>query len=288
MVAVVVLLLCGAQVARAAPLTVFVSILPQQQFAQAIGGDHVHVQVMVGPGRSPATYAPTPRQMAALSDARLYWRIGSPFEQVWMARIEAVNPAMAVVDARDGIRLRHMEPTAAVLGSGAADDDHGHGLKDPHIWLSPPLVKIMCAHFKDALIRLDPSHRADYEANFRRYVRRLDRLDADIRRTLAGVHQRRFMVFHPAWGYFAATYGLVQIPIQIEGKTPGPRTLAAIIALARRDDIRVIFVQRQFSRIDAETVASAIGGKVVVVDPLAADYLSNLRHVARVFAEAMG
>ncbi|MEJ2346757.1 MAG: zinc ABC transporter substrate-binding protein [Gammaproteobacteria bacterium] len=183
-----------------------------------------------------------------------------------------------------------METTAAVLGAGPGDEpdaDHDHGPKDPHIWLDPLLVRHMCRTFKDALVRLDPAHAEDYQANFERYARQLEQLDQDIRRTLSGLGSRRFMVFHPAWGYFAAAYDLTQVPIEIGGKSPGPRTLAAIIGLARRERIRVIFVQRQFSRRDAETIARAIHGKVVAVDPLAVDYMTNLRHVARVFAEAM-
>ncbi len=274
----------------AAPLTVFVSLLPQQQFAQAIGGQHVRVRVMVGPGSSPATYEPSPRQMTELASAQVYWRIGAPFEDAWMPRIAATNPSMRIVDAREGIALRDMQSAAAVFGAEPDHGDHGdheHGLKDPHIWLSPPLVRHMCERFKDALVKFDPVHEADYRANFERYARQLDRLDADIRRTLANVASRRFMVFHPAWGYFADTYGLAQIPIEIEGKSPGPRTLAAIIDLARREQIHVIFVQQQFARNQAEAVARAIDGRVVAVDPLAVDYLTNLRKVAGLFAAAM-
>jgi zinc transport system substrate-binding protein len=274
----------------ATPLTVYVSVLPQQQFAEAIGGQHIRAHVMVGPGRSPASYEPSPRQMIELADARLYWRIGVPFEDVWMARIADANPSMRILDARDGITLRDMESAAAVFSAEpghGGHDDHVHSLKDPHIWLSPPLVRHMCERFRDALVTLDPAHAADYRANFERYAQQLDQLDADIRRTLTSVPSRRFMVFHPAWGYFAHTYGLTQIPIEIEGKSPGPRTLAAIIDLARHEHIHVIFVQQQFSRTDAEAVARAIDARVVAVDPLAADYMTNLRQVAQRFAAAM-
>ncbi|MGA7802437.1 MAG: zinc ABC transporter substrate-binding protein [Gammaproteobacteria bacterium] len=272
------------------PIQMFVSVLPQKYFAERIGGARVHVSVMVGPGQSPATYDPTPRQLARLADAQLYWRMGVPFEAAWMKRIEAANPRMAVLDARDGIPLRAMEKAAQVFheSGGGAGGDHGHeGAKDPHIWLSPPLVKVMGAHLRDALIALDPADRARYEANYGAFAADLDRLDDQIRAALAPVRNRRFMDFHPSWGYFAHTYGLTQIPIEIEGKAPGPRTLAGIIDLARREGIRVIFVQAQFSRRDAQAVAQAIGGRVVAVDPLAPDYVHNLRSVAKVFREAM-
>jgi len=296
--ALAVLLGCSASLIAGAasaaspthPIDLFVSILPQKYFAERIGGSRVHVSVMVGPGQSPATYAPSPRQLGRLSGARLYWRVGVPFEQAWMPRIEAANPHMVVLDARDGIRLRNMERTTQVFGEPeqGANNAVGHeGGKDPHIWLSPPLVKIMAAHLRDALIALDPAGRAQYQANYAAFAADLDHLNRQIRALLAPLKTRRFMDFHPAWGYFARTYGLTQIPIEIEGKTPGPRTLARVIDLARREGIRVIFVQAQFSRRDAHTVADAIGGRVVAVDPLAADYMKNLLQTARAFREAM-
>jgi zinc transport system substrate-binding protein len=271
-----------APAAAAGPINVYVSILPQKRFVERVGGEHVRVSVMVPPGRSPATYEPTPRQMAGLSDADLYVRIGVAFEEVWMDRLAAANPHMAVIDAREGITLR---PVDRFDG----EDHHAHagGRKDPHIWTAPPLVARMAATIRDALIEADPAHAADYRANHQAFAADLERLDADIRETLSGLDTRRFMVFHPSWGYFADAYGLTQVPIESEGKEPGPRLLARIIDQARAEDIRVIFVQKQFSRRDAQTVARAMDGRVVAVDPLAEDYLGNMREVAGAFAEAL-
>lgn len=262
-------------------LPAFVSILPEKYFVEQVGGRHVEVYVLVGPGQSPATFEPTPRQLADLAEARFYFRIGVDFEQAWMARIAAVNPAMKVVDLRRGIQLRTMErPPGAGLAQAAR-------MKDPHIWTDPRLVKVMARHIRDALSEADPAHRHEYEANYAAFARALDRLDNDIRTTLAQVKTREFMTFHPAWGYFADAYGLKQIPIEAEGKEPGPKTLAALIDLARRQRIRVIFVQQQFSRRTAQTIAQAIDARVIAVDPLAEDYPDNLRRVAAAFARAM-
>jgi zinc transport system substrate-binding protein len=258
----------------------FVSILPQQYFVERVGGQHVAVSVMVGPGQSPATYEPTPGQLSRLARARIYFRIGVKFEDVWMTRIAAINPDMRIVDLRDGIALRPVDqPSGAPAPAG--------GLADPHVWTSPPRVKTMAATIRDALSQLDPAHRVDYDANYRTFAGELDRLDQEIRATLAGLQRRAFMVFHPAWGYFADTYGLKQIPIEVAGKEPGARTLAQIIATGRREHVQVIFVQTQFSRRTAETIARALGARVVAVDPLAVAYLDNLQRVARQFAAAM-
>jgi zinc transport system substrate-binding protein len=268
-------------------LSVYVSILPQKNLVEQIGGEHVDVAVMVGPGQSPATYEPTPQQMAGLAGADIYYRIGVPFEKAWMERIRSANPGMAMLDAREGVPLRQIEPAG---GHHHDYDHHGHeheeGEADPHIWLSPPLVKILCAGLRDRLLELDPDNRADYERNYARFIQQLDDLDRDIRNRLQGLKRRDFMVFHPSWGYFADTYKLRQLPIESAGKEPGARTLVRLIEEAREQDIKVIFVQQQFSRKQAVAVADAIGGQVVSIDPLAEDYPFNLSRVAEAIAEA--
>jgi zinc transport system substrate-binding protein len=271
--------------ASADRLQVFVSILPQQILVERIGGEHVAVSLMVGSGRSPETYEPTPRQMAEVTTARLYYRIGVPFEQVWLPRIREVNPALDLLDARDGIELREMEPEDGHHHDAAPGHAH-EGNRDPHIWLSPPLIKIMAGRLRDRLIELDPAHRADYAANCTRFLVDLERLDGAIRTRLQGVTRRDFMVFHPSWGYFADAYGLRQIPIESGGKEPGARTLARLIREAKEKGIRVIFIQRQFSQRQALSLADAIGGTVAVIDPLAPDYPDNLLRVADAIAEA--
>ncbi len=272
-------MLLAALPAVAAPLSVFVSILPQKTIVERVGGDHVRVSVMVGPGQSPATFEPRPRQMAALAGARLYYRIGVPFESVWMERIRAANPRLEVLDARDGIPLR---PVDQAPGHG-----HGHGeapRDDPHIWLSPERVKTMARRLRDRLIALDPPHAADYRANTAAFVADLDRLQRRIQERLAGVRQRSFMVFHPSWGYFADEFGLRQIPIESGGRAPGAATLTRLTELARREGIRVIFVQPQFSQAQARAVARAVGARLVTVDTLAEDFLSELERMAAAIA----
>jgi zinc transport system substrate-binding protein len=257
----------GMTAARAVPITTFVSILPQKYFVQRIAGDLADVSVMVGPGDSPATYEPMPRQMDALSKARVYFRIGVPFEQVWMTRLAAANPSMLIVDTAAGIERPG---------------------KDPHVWTDPMLVKRMAARIRDAFIGLDPAHAADYRLNYSAFAADLDALDAEIRTRLAPYKGRAFLVFHPSWSYFARAYGLRQIPIEAEGKEPGPKALAHVISEARALKIKAVFVQPQFSRASAEMIAHEIGGHVIEVDPLAEDYIRNLRQVAISFADAMG
>lgn len=266
-----------------APIRVFVSVLPLKYLVERVGGSHVTAEVMVGPGQSPATYEPAPKQMSRLGQADLYFRVGVPFERVWMQRLTDLNRHMRIVDLRDGINLRRVEEHHHDDAGEKSDDEHGDDTLDPHVWTSPVLAGIMADHIRAALSDIDPSHAKAYQAGFDTLAKDLSTLDKDLRKRLAGVTHRKFLVFHPSWGYFADTYGLQQIAIEAAGKEPGPRTLARIIALAKRENIHVIFVQKQFSRTTASTVARAIDGKVVAIDPLAENYIDNMRKAADAF-----
>ena len=248
-------------------IKVTVSILPQKYFVERIGGQYVDVNVMVLPGASPATYEPKPEQIKALSLADAYVSIGVPFENAWLERIASANPDTLMVDTTQGIER---------VGD------------DPHIWLSPKLVKVQAQTICDALAQLDPTHEAAYQANLNSFLVDIDALDDDIRTTLTGVKSRKYMVFHPSWGYFARDYELEMIPIEIGGQEPSAAELAALITEANEAEIRVIFAQPEFSTRDAETIAREIGGDVLLISPLALDWPDNLRKAAEVFAEALG
>ncbi len=266
-------------------IKVFVSIPPQAYFVDRIGGDRVDISVMVGPGHSPATYEPRPRQMAELGRAKLYFRIGVPFESVWMLRLASVNPEMKIVDTATGIELIAMK--GREHGKG---EEHGHernGFKDPHIWTSLRLAKIQAETICNALIWEDRANRTYYQSNLVGFHRDLDELDAQIATMFEGRKTNRLMVFHPAWGYFARDYGLEEIPIEMEAKEPSARALAKLIEQAKQHGIKTVFVQRQFSKASAEAVARTIGARVVRVDPLARNYLENMREVAETFARVM-
>ena len=267
---------------------VFVSINPQKYFVQQIGANLVDVQVMVPPGASPAIYEPRPRQMADLSKTKMYFAIGVPYENAWLDKIAAANPEMTVVHTNNGIAkipmATHDHDEVEVQHDATT---HGHGGLDPHIWLSPPLVKIQARTILDALRKTDPSHQAVYQSNYQQFMAQIDRLDNELKTLFKDKQGLQFMVFHPSWGYFAQAYGLKQVAVEIEGKDPKPAQLKELIEHARAKDIKIIFVQPQFSTKSAQLVAKEIGGQVAVADPLAEDWLGNLREVAEKFRAAL-
>jgi zinc transport system substrate-binding protein len=248
-------------------IRVWVSIVPQKYFVERVGADRVYVEVMVPPGFSPEAYEPKPSQIEGLAEAELYVRIGVPFEETWMPRIEAANDEMLVVDQSAGIERI--------------------GGEDPHIWLSPSLVTVQARTVYEALAELDGEHAGYYRANLDAFVKDLDDLDATIARTLSGVDTRKFIVFHPSWSYFARDYDLEMIPVQVEGSDPSAAEMAELIRTARANNIKVIFAQPEFSTESARTIASEIGGEVLLISPLAPDWMDNLRRVAETFAKVL-
>jgi zinc transport system substrate-binding protein len=247
---------------------VVVTILPQAEFVERVGGDKVTVSIMVPPGQEPHTYAPTLNQLAAVKQAKLYAEVGSgiDFELSYMGSIAEANRNMLVVDCSKGIELIE---------------------NDPHIWLSPRNAEIMVQNICDGLIQVDPQDREYYIHNENEYLAKLDKLDTDIIGNLTGITNRWFIVFHPAWGYFAADYDLTQVAIEIEGKTPSPKDVADVVQEAKEHDIKMVFASPEFDVKSAQTIAEAIGGRVALIDPLARDYIDNMYKVLSELVQGM-
>ncbi len=273
-------------------LSVFVSVLPQKYFVEQIGGESVHVKVMVMPGASPATYEPKPSQMTALSNAKLYFSIGVPFEQTWLKKIVTTNPDMKLIKTDQGIEKLPMEGIHSHSETEHHQKTHKNeshlqkGL-DPHIWLSPKLVKIQSRVILNALVKEAPSKKEIFNKNYQAFLNRIDALDKRLLKLFEKKESMGFMVFHPSWGYFASAYGLKQVPIEIEGKTPKPFQLKTLIQHARENGINVVFVQPQFSTKSAMLIAKEIKGQIVFADPLAENWEENMDSIAKKFKEAL-
>ena len=263
-------------VARA-QVKVFVSIAPQAYLIERIAGPLAPANVLVGPGQNHHTFEPTPKQMADLAGASLYFTIGLPFEKRLLEKIQSANPGIKCIDTREGIALRTMETADE---HAEPDSDHGHGAVDPHVWLSPLNAKIIAANICRGLKEADRAHSADYDRNLAALQRELNECHARISKVLAPLRGDAFYVYHPALGYFANAYGLRQIAVEIEGKEPTAKQLAELITRAKADGVRVIFVQQQFPKRAAEAIAKEVGGAVVSIDPLAYDYVRNLEGMA--------
>ena len=256
---------------------VIVSIPPQAEFVEKIGGDKVKVTIMVPPGANPHTYEPLPDQLNDVSQAELYAEVGSgiEFENVWMDKISSTNKKMVILNCSEGINF---------IPNTENDGDNEY---DTHVWVSPQNAKIMVENIYQGLIQVDPANRDYYKANKDKYLKELEKADESIKKSLSGHKNNKIMVYHPAWGYFCRDYGLIQIAIEKNGKEPTPQGLASLINQAKKEKIKIIFISPQYSRKNADAIASEIGGQVITVDDLDKNYIENLNKVADSFKKAL-
>jgi len=264
---------------EAAPLKAFAGVPPTAYLVERVGGEYVMVEALLSASSDPHTYEPTPRQVAALSNADFLFSVGMPFENALVQRLAANRPDLVIVDTSASIPKRTVD----------GHEEHGRveSEPDPHVWLSPPLLKIQAKNVADALMKADPVHESAYAQNLSAFEKDADAVHAALTQALTPYKGKTFYVFHPAFGYFAEAYGLRQKAVEVSGKSPGPRDLAELIKQAKSEGVRVIFVQPQFASASAQTIAEAIGGAAVPLDDLAKDVLRNLRDIADKVSRAL-
>lgn len=268
---------CGPQTPKQTekPI-VLVSILPQKTFVEKIAGDDFEISILIPHGANPTTYSILPAQMAQISDASIWFRMGYVgFELSWADKIIQANPEMKVVDLSKGLDLmaaRKNESTGELTGV------------DPHIWLSPTLVKKMVRSIRDELIALRPDRSEAYNLAYQQFIKEIDETDMQVKQLFKGFEGRKFISFHPSLSYFAREYGLVQFSFQQMGKEPTPSQVANLVNIARADNIKVIYIQSDFDRENARMFAQEIGGEIIQVWPLNPDWSQNLITMARLIS----
>ena len=256
---------------------VVTTILPLGEFIEAVGGDKVAVTVMVPPGASLIPTSRSPSHMKQVAHAQVYVENGAGLES-WMDKIIGSNKRMLLVDSSKGVNL---------INGGAGSSEGSQGV-DPHIWLSARNAQAQIRNICQSLIQVDPSDQYYYIKNRDAYLQKLKALDGDLNKTFSKhTGNRKFVVLHPAWAYFARDYGLEEVAINLEEKEPGPRYLSEVIETARKNNITTIFVEPQFSPKMADVISQEIGGKVVSLDPLVENYLENMRLMGQKIADSL-
>ena len=250
--------------------TVVVSILPQETFVKKIAKDKLDVTVMVTPGSSPHSYEPKPSQMISISKADVYFSIGIEFEDTWLDRFKSQNKELKFVNLSDKIEK--------------IEKNHRKSL-DPHTWTSPNNVKIMAQSIYETLVQVDPLNEKFYKSNLNDFINEIKDTDTKIKDILKDTKPKtKFMAFHPAWGYFAKDYNLVQIAVKIEGKKPKPKDMIMVINEAKEENIKVIFTQPEFSDKSTQVIAKEMNINVKKISPLDTNWSENLINMASAIA----
>ncbi len=257
---------CGRHDTKPGGKIITVSIEPFRYFVEAIGGNDFTVNVMVPPGADPHVYEPFPDQVTRLSRSAGYISDGyMGFEKTWLKRFYETNSTMKHLSLGNGIKL---------ISSSHSHDGEEEGT-DPHFWISPKSGLQIASSVRDFLTILNPEDSALYRANFDSLYNRIDSLDKHAEKLFASVSNKAFMIFHPDLTYLARDYDLEQVPVEYEGKEPSPSHMKDLIDIAMRDNIKVIFVQREFDEKTAKTIAQQVGASLVTIDPLSGNWLGS-------------
>ena len=313
------LLVIGLVCGFAKPL-VSVSIPPQKYFVEKIAASTLDINVIIPAGVDEHNFDFKPTTMKKLEKSDIYFTIGLEFERVFADKFQSNFANLQVIDTGKDLRnlktlhehsenahkSSHDEDTHAHLsGENSQLNDKNshthnayerhahkhsnshetHSENDPHIWLDPILVKIQASTIAKALIAKYPQNKALYEANLAQFQAELDALNAEISALFEKSKNKKFIIYHPSLAYFAARYHLVQIPVEIEGKEPKTKDLQRLISVAKKENIKTIFVQKGFSQNAAKSLAKELKASVVELNHLSDDYSKNLLEIAKKIAQ---
>lgn len=263
-----------ASPAAAAPLAAVATITPLGFLLEELGGERVAVHVLVPAGATPHAFEPRPSDQLRIAEAKLFVVAGAGIDD-WVARLASSEgpPPLVLLPALAG------EPT------------------DPHFWLDPIGVRDrVLPVLEAALVAADGASAAHYAERRRTFAHALTALDAEIRGMLAGVPRRPLVPTHPAWGAFAARYGipLLDAVQHVAAEEPTPRTLARLADAARAGGAAAVLVEPQLPAAAADALAEALGVPAVMADPLGdarvperGSYAALLRFDARAFRRAL-
>lgn len=256
---------------------VSVSIPPQAYFVRQIAADSLKINVLIPSGTDEHNFDFKPSVMKELENSDIYFGIGLELEKVVINRFKNLAKNLHFVDTGARLRTHHHDDLHADNSHAKKHSHHD----DPHIWLDPLLVKEQAELIASQLIATYPQNKALYEANLAKFKAELDALHAQISSLLTHKKGKKFIVYHPSWGYFAARYHLVQIPVEFEGKEPKPKDLQKLIRTAKKENIRTIFIQKGFPQAMAKNLAKELNANVVEINHLSEDWHNELLKSAK-------
>lgn len=250
-------------------LTIAVSIVPQETFVKEVAGDLVDVVTIIPPGKSPANYAPAPREIEKLSRADIYFTIDVPTEQSSiLPKLKELNSNIRIVDMADEVKKHFPEKELSP------------GQRDPHIWLSPKRATVMVENIASELSNIDSKNSGIYKKNASNYIEKLKVLDKEVASLFVKLKNKIFIMYHPSLGYFADDYNLTMVSIQSEGKDAAPDDMLRVIGTAKKHEVKTVFYQAEIDSRQSQVLASEIGGKAIQIAPLDPEYISNLKKIA--------
>ena len=289
-------------------LQVVTTFLPITQFTTAVVGDRAEVVQLLPTNVGPHEYQAKPGDAQAIANADVLVKNGLEMELFLDDMIEnAGNANLAIIDTSKGVSTlasddedghghakekehNHAEGEkhdhTKEEGQNHAEHDHAegeehnhaekdthgheHGEFDPHIWLDPKRAIEQVENIRDGLIAADPEGEAEYQANAEAFINDLQTLDAYISEKLAPFEGQTFVVFHDFAGYFAESYGLQsEYLVGIPEENPSPDDVKRVMETVQAEGLKTIMTEPQASQESFDAIASDLGIKVSVFDPVA-------------------
>lgn len=264
-----ILTACSAKPERQTRKHVTVSIAPLRYLVEALADTTIGVNVLTPEGASPETYQLTPGQLTAMNQSMAYIRVGSlGFERTQLNKITENMPHLVDVNVSRGIvMIKHRH-----------DGDEMES-NDPHVWMSPGTMRVMARNVFEMLADLDTLHRDFFASRFHIFTEHMDSLENAIRLKLFRAKTRSFLIYHPALAYYAKDFNLHQLSVQVDGKDPSAEYMARLIRQCRKEGVRVVFVQKEYSGKTARIIAKEIGARVVEINPLSSDWEGEIMRI---------
>ncbi|EPO1980945.1 metal ABC transporter solute-binding protein, Zn/Mn family [Campylobacter upsaliensis] len=257
---------------------VSVSIAPQEFFVKKIAGDSVEINTLLPQNSDEHTFEFKATHLSKLEKSDLYFTMGLEFEKVFLDKFKRNFPNLSIVNTQKNIHFLEFEEEHE-------HHDHDHA-KDIHTWLDPILVKTLATNIATALKEKYPQNAKMYENNLQNFHKELESLNSQIDEELKGVKNRKFIVYHPSWAYFAKRYHLEQIPVEIAGKEPKISDLKRIIKKAKEENIKVIFVQPGFPENAARVLAKECNAKITMINHLSKEWDKELLETTKALKKA--
>ena len=254
-------------------MIIAVSIEPQRNFVENIVGDLFEVVTIIPPGYSPESYEPSPKEIQKLNDAKIYFSIGVPTEKENI--LQNINKNTKIV---------HLEE---IVSDKYEDLQMSSGGRDPHIWLSPKRVIVMVEEITKQLSAISKENEQVFIKNSNEYIQRLKKLDTNLKSTFDGLENKKIIVYHPAFGYLADDYNIKMYSLEHDGKEATAEHLTQMIDLAKNENIKIVFYQQEIDSSQSQAFAEEIGGKSVMLSPLAYDYIENFELMCKTIKEVI-
>ncbi len=284
-------------------INVYTTFFPLYDFTRQIGGEHVNVVNLVPAGVEAHDWTPKSRELSDIRKAQVFIYNGAGFEgwvEDFLGSLEKTD-APHVVKATKGLNLinvteveektatdehahenehghdhghadehAHEEKATSTEKEAAHDHAHDHGGVDPHTWLSPLQAKEMSKNIFEALVKVDPQHKADYEKNFATFSAKLDELHKFYQDSLAATKRKEIVVQHEAYGYLCRDYGLTQKAIMgiSPDAEPTAQDMKAISDFVKKHDVKYILFEELVSDKVAKTLADDLNIGTLVFSPV--------------------